>query len=236
MRRLEGGPAPARIERLAGFLRAWPAAAGTDQAASLLAEAQLDANAAPASAAPAPQPRRAGDTAIREWLVLGPWPNDPATRSGFSQLFEPELKPVDLRTKFQVPGEAGPTRWRAMRSTTNLIDLRGEAPGSQQAVMAAACFAYARQPRRVLFEFGCDDSMDVRVNRRLIHKIGGRFKLVPREAAVEVVLPAGWSEIMLKVGQGADGAFGFTFEACDGATGAPLEDVTFSTTPPQGLP
>ncbi|MEI7835229.1 MAG: PQQ-binding-like beta-propeller repeat protein, partial [Planctomycetota bacterium] len=225
MRRLEGGQGPARVDRLRGFLRTWPAAAGADQAAALLAEALLDANAPPDQVAPAAPLRRADETGIREWLVVGPWPNDPATRSGFSQLFEPELKPIDLRAKVLISGgDSGPARWRVMRSTTNVIDLRGEAPGNQQAVMVAACFAYARQPRRVLFEFGCDDSMDVRVNRRLVHKIAGRFHLVPREAAVEVVLPAGWSEIMLKVGQGKEGAFGFTFEACDPATGSPVED------------
>lgn len=237
-RRVEGGQAPARAERLRWFLGACPTAAGADQAQSLLAEALLDANAPPD---PSPAPVRArrvgGDTSIREWLVVGSWQNDPATRSGFTQLLEPEQRPMDLRAKYTIwPGEAGQARWRVIRASGSRVDLRAEASSHQQAVMLAACFVYTPQPRRVQFEFGCDDSMDVRVNRRLVHRIAGRYRLVPREASVEVLLPVGWSEIMLKVAQGREGAFGFTFEACDPVTGGPVEDVTFSTSPPLGLP
>ncbi|MCY2931008.1 MAG: LamG domain-containing protein, partial [Planctomycetota bacterium] len=238
MRRAEGGPAVARVDRLRWFLRTYPASPGAPEAAALLREALLDANLPPdANLAPAEPPRRTADAFIREWLVAGSWQNDPATRSGFAQLLEPELHLIDLTTRFAiVPAHVGQTRWRVMRSPTNLIDLRGEASNDQQAVMLAACFAYARQPRRVQFDVGCDDSMDIRVNRRLVHTLPPRPRLTPRDGSVEVVLPAGWSEILLKVGQGPGPTFGFTFEARDGATGGPLEDVTFSTTPPQGLP
>lgn len=245
--RLEGGTAEQRAARYTGFLKSFPghprsaealaglrdelAAAGNPAPDAAAAVAASGGFSAPAASGPAP---RAG-AAVRAWQILGGWHNDPDGRNGFNQLVEPEQKPFDVQGLYPVwPPEGGLSRWRVLRSDSDYMDLRGESSYHESVVLLAAAWVYSGEERRVRLAVGCDSSIDVRVNRRLVLSAQSRPAAVPGDSQAEVLLPAGWSELMLKVGQGRSRSFGFFFEITDPVTGEPVDDLCFSLLPPQG--
>ncbi|MCE5279953.1 MAG: PQQ-binding-like beta-propeller repeat protein [Planctomycetaceae bacterium] len=171
---------------------------------------------------------------LRDWQIVGGFHNNPANHSGFGQLWEPELKAVDLQERYGVwPGEGGPAQWRLLRSRGAYVDLLGETSFHQMVCAVAVCWVYVPQPRHVRFDVGCDESIDVRVNRRLVHMVRGSAAAKPGDTAADAMLPAGWSEIMIKVGQGTGTAFGFYFEIRDALSGEAVEGLERATQAPQ---
>jgi len=172
------------------------------------------------------------DAFVRDWQVVGGFRND-GNNSGLDAVYPPETAPFNTRINYAA--KLGPARWRYFRFNTNLIGLDSRIPPYFEGEAYAVCWLHTDRPRSVHLDTASDDNMKVFVNRELVYRGIDLVGPTPRQITVPVTIPAGWTEVMLKIGQ-RHGRWGAYFEVRDADTGAPLDDIEVSAVPPQGLP
>jgi hypothetical protein len=195
---------------------------------------------------------------LREWNMIGPFPND--DDSGFATVFPPENEFSADKTYAGDKGEmVGWTRYygdvpRYEEGTWNIWATQSGGPfadaahivqfgrllptqGKDWIICYAQCFLYSPEARRANFVLAADNAARVWLNgnpvyERLRHPFW--YEMNDNWAdTVPVELRAGWNPVLIKVGVGrfaASGYFGFTFRVADDA-GATIPGILGSLEP-----
>jgi len=170
-----------------------------------------------------------GTRFIRNWLVLGSFPNTDG--KGLDASFPPESEAVDMQKHYD--GVAGPIRWTPHEAKENQVKLSDLFTPNENVVAYAVC--WIRNPRRrsATLEIGSDDGCKVWLARKVVLTHSQSRSIYPRQNIVPVRLRRGWSEFMIKVEQ-KGGQWGFYFEVVDAEGRSLLDDVKVSIVPPGG--
>lgn len=167
---------------------------------------------------------------VRNWLVLGPFPNQkmekPIVDNIFHVGFEKDyLKSIGGESKAVLSTEtvvafkdengeeklakASPIEaWR-----NNIVDL-GDYFKADYKVAYAFCYIQSEKTQKINCLFGSNDDAKVWVNGKLVHKIHVQRGCNPSEDRFEIELNKGFNTVLVKVCQRV-GGWGFAFEVCD---------------------
>lgn len=166
---------------------------------------------------------------IRDWLVVGAFPNpdaaqplpDGSPREGFGKDYLAaaggEASP-SLRQGAAVPFDGGVATARRITTDDGIVNLLPLFTPNSNVVAYGVTQVRAKKAEASLAFFGSDDWAKVWVNGELVHSItgpGGRG-LVPRQDQFAVRLKKGLNTIVVKVEQGS-GDWGFTLEVLTAA-------------------
>ncbi len=168
------------------------------------------------------------DCFVRQWLLLGPFPN--VEDKGFDTAFPPETEPVDLARAYR--GARGEVRWRPHRATADAIDLAKFFTPNEEVVAYAVCWVDSPRSQAAILELGSDDGCKVWVNRKLVFALHQERSLVPRQNIVPIRLRRGANELLLKIEQGKV-EWGFAVELVGADGRSLLGQVTLTTVPPR---
>ncbi len=195
---------------------------------------------------------------IRNWNVIGPFPND--DDAGFAAVFPPE---TEFRNDVEYPGAGGePVRWqryygdvpRYEEGTFNIWATTGGGPfadaahivqfgkllptqGKSWIVSYAQCHLYSPEARKANFVLAADNAARLWLNgqqvyERLRHPFW--YEMNDNWAdAIPVELRQGWNTVLIKVGVGrfaASGYYGFTFRVAE-PDGKSVPGITTSFEP-----
>ncbi|HEV3203025.1 MAG TPA: hypothetical protein VGY77_01520, partial [Gemmataceae bacterium] len=166
---------------------------------------------------------------VRNWQVLGPFPNP--NQRGRDTVYRPEAERVDLNKEYE--GIGGKVCWQALFSGSEKIDLEKffNRPFNESNVAYAVCWVRSDIKKSALIATGSVDGIKVWINRtNIINKAGNR-EANPGTDEVNVELGGGWNEILVKV-DNKFGRWAFYLELRDPETERPLEGIEFRITPP----
>ncbi len=165
------------------------------------------------------QPEEAGY--IRDWLVLGEFPNPPHEGDkvynhtepciGFDTDYlkeqggEERITPSESMSLTRPDGSTAV--WVRVTSPQNRIDFTQALPGRPHENAVAYGFATIHRDKagQVLFALGSDDGAMVRVNGKLVHRVLVGRAMVPGSDLFSADLRAGENSILVKVEQGTGG-------------------------------
>ncbi len=146
-----------------------------------------------------------GAAFIRDWLLLGPFPNKGGT--GFETYYEPE---IGVNLDNEIEGKS----WQIYKSTDGYIDLGGFWGSKEESVAYAYAFILSPRYQLAQLHLGATDGVKVFFNRSELFA----DRLFSSEKPDSVILPVelrdGWNEILLKVTQNK-GKWGFFAEITD---------------------
>ncbi len=163
---------------------------------------------------------------LADWLVVGPFPN--ADDRGLEFAFGPEFDKPRLDSTYQ--GISDLLRWKPLKAKADFVDLASTFSPNDHAVAYAVCWVYSEKARPASLEIGSDDGAKVWVNRRLVHSHHTHDYALRGEYRAGIFLPAGWSEILVKVEQITD-QWGFFVEIVDNEGRGPLKDLKPTSAP-----
>jgi hypothetical protein len=172
---------------------------------------------------PTPAPVSVAAPFVRNWQLLGPFGS--ADKRSHDTAFPPESERTDLAREYD--GPKGKVRWQLHESDTDHIDLERLFPHAAAAY--AVCWAHSDHDTRALLVARSQGGIKVWLNRNLVQDGSPN-----RPVLIE--LPAGWSELLVKVDNGG-GPMAFSFGLRDGHDGELLRGVGIqATTPPPAPP
>ncbi len=154
--------------------------------------------------------------ALGTWRVAGPFQESDG-QAALKAVFPPEEHPVDLNETFA----GGKLKW--IRKP-ELVDgkvhrLEGE---------SCATYLYRRvvvpQPRRLDVSLGSDDSLKVWLNRKLVFERDGVRGVAPDQDRITLDIPAGESQLLMKV-VNYIGGYGFYFRTASDSAASEVLDV-----------
>ncbi len=158
-------------------------------------------------------PASAQTNHVRDWLVLGSFPNqDAVTR--LSQDCLGGEGAVSPRGGEVVQGR----QWLLYHSPREFIDFLWsdfEFEARERCVVYAAFFVQSPEPQRVHLLVGSDDGIAVWCNGHRVHFADVVRGLQVDNDSVEVNLVGGWNTILMKVANG-EGGFGASARFADG--------------------
>ncbi|MFP4056516.1 MAG: PQQ-binding-like beta-propeller repeat protein [Candidatus Brocadiia bacterium] len=169
-----------------------------------------------------------GETFIRNWLVVGPFPSP--ERKGHDTAFPPEDEPVQLGRRYG--GAGGEVAWRLHRAEEDGVDLAKLFTPNEYVVAYATCWVQCQGPLFALIELGTDDGCKLWVNGKLKLDHLELRSMEPRQNVVPVYLRRGWNRLLLKV-ENAEKDWEFCVELVDREGRGLLDRVRLATTPPQ---
>ncbi len=151
-----------------------------------------------------------------EWNVVGPFANPQVLGTELSpavdSVYGPERDP-SLQATYQ--GVEGGVRWkRAVASRDGQIRLNPHFTPNDWVAAYAQAFLHAPTRRTVTLLLGADDAHVLWVNGQRVSERQGRHISQPDELEVQVILRAGWNQVMLKVAD-LDGGWAFQMRAAD---------------------
>lgn len=162
--------------------------------------------------------------AVRDWWLVGPFPNK--DHQGCINSLPPETNP-DPRAQY------GQLSWKRIEAPSYAVDLYQElgiAPDTD-ATAYALTYVYSPAARRVQFRLAANNNAHLLVNGKklLDWHIHPYYYELREDFALtrEAELHAGWNEVLLKVSRFARGPLGFYLRITD-EHGAYLDDLTIS--------
>ena len=173
-------------------------------------------------------------TAIRDWNLIGPFPND--DHQGFNQVYPPE-KEANLEARYE-GADGQQVAWRQYHSATPETDLqRALALSNAASVVYALTYVWAPKAQPVEAVLAAEN-MKIFVDGKeafkfhpmpWFYELGDRYAYRPT-----IELRAGWNQLLLKIehDSGRFGRVSFTLRLSD-ADGAPAEGLLFSSHPGQ---
>ena len=165
---------------------------------------------------------------LRDWQVIGPFPNPAST--GHDTAYGPELQPIDLAAHHEAFEKA--LGFRLLKSAGDYVDLGSAlaATPGEGAVAYAVCWVHCPRGRAAAMEASANDGCKAWVNRRLVHAHRNPRRARPGRHVSRFYLRRGWNEILLKVSHTGD-KWGFFIELVDHEGRGPLTDIKASTRP-----
>jgi hypothetical protein len=134
---------------------------------------------------------------VPAWHVIGPF--DDADKKMLAAVFGPE-EGVDLQDVCE--GKSGPVRWIRRLShggVLGLIELFGDQAYTANAVAYAYSTVSSPHEQTVQIRFGSDDDAIVWLNGKVIWRHEGSRGIGRDDDVIEAALPAGESQILVKV-------------------------------------
>jgi uncharacterized protein (DUF608 family) len=156
----------------------------------------------------------AGNGFIREWSIIGPFPN--GADRGLSETFPPEKEIV-------AGADYNGRRWRALKSETDRIDLGAEFTPNSEVVAFAYTRIFCPVEQDALIELGSSDGVQVTLNGGKVFDRHTHRAARPGQDRFKVHLKQGWNALLVKTEQ-ATAAWGFYLEVTDLA-GAAIEGM-----------
>lgn len=137
---------------------------------------------------------RNGQSFVRNWQLLGPFPM--STAAGDRD--EPLVKgPIDVQQPQQ--GIDGPVRWERHDSDSDRIGLAKFFGRRDAAVCYALCWVYLETAREVHLSIGSDDGICLWVNGEKVHENRATRGASPGQDTAKARLKAGWNEVLANV-------------------------------------
>jgi len=161
---------------------------------------------------------------VPAWYVIGPF--DSGESEGIDLIFPPEADPADIDLDATHRGVNGPISWIKRRATGGVVGM-GEIFGHQtpKMVVYATCAVTSPVEQTVRIMLGSDDDAIVWLNGDEVWRYEGSRGLDRDSDTIEVTLPAGQSQILMKDCNRA-GMSGIFMRFVD-LEGKPLEGLTF---------
>ncbi len=161
---------------------------------------------------------------VREWWLVGPFPNE--DHAGCFGSFPPESKP-DPQAAY------GELKWKRYGSPAMAVDLYtalGMNPGSNGTAYALT-YVYSPEPRKVFFRVTANNNAHLWVNGKKLldwHLHPWYYEMREDFALTrETELKAGWNPVLLKVSRFRRGTFTFMVRVTD-AEGNNFDDLVFN--------
>ena len=135
---------------------------------------------------------RNGQSFVRNWQLLGPFPlsaadGDDALAKG----------PIHLKQPRQ--GIDGPMRWAKHDSENDRIGLAKFFGRRDPVVCYALCWVHADAAREVHLSIGSDDGVWIWINGEKVHENRATRGASPGQDTAKARLKAGWNEVLAKV-------------------------------------
>ena len=164
---------------------------------------------------------------VTAWQMIGPFPS-PAGH-GQDTPYPPETEGVRLDASYD--GAGGRVQWKLVQSEESHTDLTKVFDPSEFVVAYAACWVHTDRPRAVVLEMAADDQSKMWLNRQQVFDSTAKGHAGQWLHAITVQLPAGWSELLVKIGN-YEKNWGFHLEILDPTGTGPPKGVETSATPP----
>ena len=161
---------------------------------------------------------RNGQSFVRNWQLLGPFPLSAA--DGEDAMAK---APIDLKQPQQ--GIDGPVRWARHDSETDRIGLAKFFGRHDPVVCYALCWVHAEVAREVNLSIGSDDGVEAWLGGTRVHRLDRGRGVKVDEDRVEIRLRAGWNRLLIKVYQGK-GGWGLAARIAD-RSGRPMTDLVY---------
>jgi hypothetical protein len=162
---------------------------------------------------------------VDDWLIAGYFPNATADALVTSR-YRPETDPAPSAT-FTVK-QADTAGWKRVAAGrggfVDLCEIDDRRPMYENAIAYAQTWLYAPRDKTVLYTLGTDDGCQLFVNGNLVYTDNTRHGASPVQHIGRLVLPEGWSRVLIKVENGRH-HFGLYFRVLD-------PEVIYSAEPP----
>ena len=158
------------------------------------------------------------------WWMIGPFTNEDGI--GYDREFGPES---GVHLDAGLPGLLGPAQWRYVRTPpSGYADMSRLVEGGVDICGYAATWIDLDVETDAVIRFGSDDAGRIWINGEHVHGVNEERINIPDEDIVPVRLPAGRSEVLLKI-VNYHGGWGFYFRVTD-AAGDELPGLTYPIT------
>jgi hypothetical protein len=164
---------------------------------------------------------------VTAWQMVGPFPN-PAGH-GHNTPYPPETEGVRLDASYD--GVSGKIQWKPVRSDESHLDLTKIFDPYELVIAYAACWVHSDRARAVILEIAQDDRAKVWLNGQQVVDSAAKGRPSQYSTTITIQLPAGWSELLVKV-DNIERNWGFHVEILDPTGTGPPKGVETSATPP----
>jgi hypothetical protein len=135
---------------------------------------------------------RNGQSFVRNWQLLGPFPL--TTADGDDALAR---GPIDVKQPQQ--GIDGPVRWARHDSENDRIGLAKFFGRHDPVVCYALCWVHTEAAREVNLSIGSDDGVWIWINGEKVHENRATRGASPGQDTAKARLKTGWNEVLAKV-------------------------------------
>jgi len=160
-----------------------------------------------------------GNGWLRQWLVLGAFPDTDYTGLTTPLIEEPTVEPSH-------GDQVGELQWRSLYAENTFVDFAFYLTPNTNAVAYAHVYLHAPATTACSLIFGANDGIRVWVNGEMVfHQRVRRTAVDPDQNTIGITLRAGWNRLLIKVDQ-ESGGWGF-FMRLLAKGGKPLSDITY---------
>jgi len=157
---------------------------------------------------------------LRQWLVLGAFPDPDYTGLTTPLIEEPTIEPSHGE-------QTGDLQWRSLYADNNFVDFASYLTPNTNVVAYAHVYLHVPATTACSLVFGANDGIRVWVNGEQIFQQRMRRTAVdPDQNTVGITLRAGWNRLLVKVDQ-ESGGWGF-FMRLLAKNGKSLKDITYT--------
>ncbi len=155
---------------------------------------------------------------MRQWLVIGPFPD--LDHSGL------EKPLLDETTLAPSHGEqANGFTWQSVASSKDFIDLVAQFTPNIDVLAYAHLYLYAPAPTPCTLVFGSDDGIRIWLNGALVYALHISRSADPNQNTQAITLQQGWNRLLVKNNQ-ESGGWGF-FMRLQTPDGKPLTGIKY---------
>ncbi len=166
-------------------------------------------------------PFAAGHEFVKQWLVIGPFPNQQG--EAFNEEYTPEVNIEPGKTYEGIESEVG---WEEHTFSNGYVNYDKIFEPDDHAMAYAYTGIYSPRARTVHFEFGAHGDMKLFMNYKPIFAQRNVNSPEPSSKRLKVDLLQGWNHVVVKCGE-STGPWGFYFEVAD-TDGRPLPDLRYA--------
>jgi hypothetical protein len=140
------------------------------------------------------------DGRLRQWLILGPFPDPDYTALTTALIPEETVLPSHS-------DQVGTLTWSGLDAKEDLVDFFARFTPNTNAVAYAHVYLYAPITTACTLLFGSDDGMRIWLNGAQLFSLRTRRPADPNQNRLPITLKQGWNRLLVKVDQGT-GAWG----------------------------
>ena len=168
------------------------------------------------------------DGRLRQWLLLGPFPDPDATG-----LLNPLIPEATILPSHE--DAIGALRWQSLYAPNSYLDLTAALTPNTNVVAYAHLYIFAPAATPCALVFGATDGIRIRLNGELLYTLRTqRAKADPNQMTLPITLQAGWNRLLVKLDQDALGSWGCYLRLL-APDGKPLNGLTFALDKPADL-
>lgn len=145
----------------------------------------------------------------------------------------PDAAGVDLAARFK--GFDGPAGWKVFATPgTGVVHVPDQRPKGEHATAYAVCWVNLPKAQTVIVETGVHCQSQLLLNGHLVREYSSSHvnENPNRDGITRVSMPAGWSQLLLRMDSAAPGTTIFRVELVDPSGSGPPEGVKTSALPP----